>query len=105
MLTSETRAALAQALDAVMNEAGDDPAAEALVNALTEAQDALESMPDDSGEVEQEPVEDAPEPEAPEDSEEMPEKEEEDPYSFDTAKKKFQAKRSARSDEEPSEDE
>ena len=46
-------------------------------------------MPDDSGEVEQEPVEDAPEPEAPEDSEEMPEKEEEDPYSFDTAKKKF----------------
>lgn len=89
MLSPETEQALSQALDAVIQEAGDDPQYASLVQHLTEAQDSLSSAPDEPG-ADTTPTDAAPA-DAP--AEHTPTVQ--DPHGFGAAKDAFIAQRKA----------
>lgn len=89
MLSPETEQALAQALDAVIQEAGDDPQYASLVQHLTEAQDSLgsaEAAPTDDAAPADAPAADSP-------AEHTPTAQ--DPHGFGAAKDAFIAQRKA----------
>lgn len=91
MLSPETLATLEQALNAVIEEAGDDPQLEELVAQLEQARDAIPAG--DEGPPADEAAEEAPDDE-----------EERDPFSFEDAEKEWGRRKKAAKKKPPAEE-